>query len=58
LVVSMTILPSSEPDSDSAWSIVSQGTAKTTTSPNSTASAGVPTLALSPISEASDSSLS
>ena len=38
-------------------SIRSQGTERTTTSPNSAASAGVPTLALSPISEASDFSL-
>src|SRR5882757_1810924 len=53
----MTIFPSREPAAATASSNPSQGTAKTTTSPNSAASAGVPTLAASPISAASGPSL-
>ncbi len=56
LVVSITIFPASEPICSSAWGHVLHGTEITTTSPKPTASAGLPVVALGPISAARRSS--
>ncbi len=55
-VVSITILPASDPACASASGSTLHGTEITTTSPNATAAAGVAALALGPIRAASRAS--